>query len=332
MVDQRGAAEFTSIASAVEVVEPGDTIRLAPGSGPYREQVVIRKSGIPGHPIVFDGSGETVTGFDVLEFRLAANGVWRADLASYFRGESKPRGFTKIDGKWTLEGLPSALPFVLAYRGERIPQERATGQLARYGRLTDDRNSLELLRGVSPEGWEISTRGSTVAVLRVSHHQYQNVVASGALNDGFNLHGEGVGLSFYNIVGRNNFDEGFSAHDSISCSVEYGRFYGNDNGIVNIGRSHMKARQVAVYGNLGMGMYFREAKVNLEDVDVRRNGAVQFQLTNGAEAHCGRVTISRSEWDRKPWLTTQESARVLDSVLKYIDPESRVSGEEILEL
>ncbi|MFJ6623262.1 PKD domain-containing protein [Kitasatospora sp. NPDC091335] len=47
------AAPFCTIAAAAAVVLPGQTVRIAPGS--YPEQVDVRRSGTPGHPIRFVG-------------------------------------------------------------------------------------------------------------------------------------------------------------------------------------------------------------------------------------------------------------------------------------
>lgn len=327
-VDQRGATEYSSIAAAVAEVAPGDTIQLVPGSGPYREQLIIKTSGTAAAPITFDGAGETVTGLDPVTFVEAEDGMSYADLTPYFSGKVRPRGYETVDGRWINKKLPAALPFVLTYRGNRVRQDRLTGGLDSYAILSEDRNRLVLLPGVMTQGWEISTRGSTVGIKDVSHHVYRNLVASGALNDGYNLHGSGTNIEFQNIVGCNNFDEGFSAHDTMSCSIENGRFFGNDNGIVNVNQSVMVARFVACYDNLGLGIYFREASAELINVDSHGNGTTQFLLTDGASVEVRRLTLVAPVWKENPWLPTQESRDSATSSVLEVLSESVLRGEQ----
>ncbi|MFB7129564.1 PKD domain-containing protein [Kitasatospora sp. NPDC056273] len=51
------AVPYCTIGAAAGVVQPGQTVRIAPGE--YAEQVDVRRSGTPGHPIRFVGSWAT---------------------------------------------------------------------------------------------------------------------------------------------------------------------------------------------------------------------------------------------------------------------------------
>lgn len=281
-VDQRGGADYTSLAAAAADCRPGDTISLVPGSGPYREPLEITASGRVDAPIVVEGNGELVTGFEPL---------------TAFRR----------DGEAYVCDIPVEYPYVLTYRGERLRQDAVTGQFTDYAVLSADRQSISLLPGVSPEGWEVSSRVYVVKIWNVSHHVYRNLRASGAQNDAFNLHGTGKNLVFENIEGFHCLDEGFSAHDDIRCEIRKGSFHGNDNGIVNIARSFMEASDIEIFDNLGWGLYLLECEAVLDHVTVRDNGLAQILLADSSVTWTN-ITAAKPAWDTRQWITYKESA------------------------
>jgi hypothetical protein len=309
LVDQRGHAEFSSIAAAVKAVAPGDTIKLAPGSGPYREIVNITTSGAEDAPITLDGSGEVITGADPLTGFRKDGEAWVCDLAQYYTTAQPVQGFSKVNGRWTSKVTPAPVPFVVTYRGERLLQDSTTGQFTRYAKLSDDRNSLVLLPGTDTEGWEISVRSYVVKIETASHQVYRHIRATGSLNDGFNIHGDGRDLIFEDIEAFNNLDEGFSAHDTISCTVTRGRFYRNDNGLTNANQSFMNGTDIVCRDNLGFGLYLQSASGDLDQIDCGGNGVGQLVLHMGATVTLGRVTLTPGKWTKKPWLSSQESGQ-----------------------
>ena len=327
-IDRRGGASYTSIAAAVATgLNPGDTLRLAPGSGPYREVVYLPASGTAAAPIVFDASGETVTGANILGGFQTADGVTTCDLTSYW-ASGNPQGFSKVNGRWAAISVPAAsaqpLPFVLTYNGERIVQSatvRTTppagspagtlgklGQLTRYATISDDGNTLTLLPGVSADGWEISARDFAIRIFDTSHQTYRNIKATGSLNDGFNLHGVGENLRFENIEGFNNLDEGFSAHDTIACVIKGGVFYRNDNGLVNVNNSGLVADDVLCHDNLGYGVAFMNAAIaDFGHLRTARNGVRDLAVHNQSTVTLAHATLSGGGWTRKPLLSAVES-------------------------
>lgn len=281
LVDRRGNAPFKSIAEATRAVRPGDTIKLAPGSGPYREEVYIPISGTSESPITFDGGGNLITGFDPLD-------QW-----------------TQQAEGWTAK-LPVPFPCVITYKGERLVQNQITGQFTKYARLTPTKDAIVLLPGVEPEGWEVSTRAFVVRVFDTSFQNYKNIRASGSTNDGFNLHGRGVGLNFENIEGFHNLDEGYSAHDSMNSTIRNARFWGNDNGISNIGTSVTVADNIDCYDNLGMGLWLSDCSMEMKHTRLWGNGVAQISLRN-AQANCDEVTVYRPGFTTRPWVSYMES-------------------------
>lgn len=328
-IDRRGGAAYASIAKAVATgLKPGDTLRIAPGSGPYRELVDLGASGTAAQPIVLDAGGETITGFDVLDGFQTVNDVVTCDLSRFWTGTVAPQGFAKVDGRWRASSVTGAaaqpLPFVLTYKGERLVQSASTrttppigspagtlgqlGQLTRFATLSDDGNTLTLLPGVATEGWEISTRNFAVRIYNASHQIYRDLKVSGSLNDGVNLHGEGTGLVFENIEGFNNLDEGFSAHDTIACEIRGGVFHRNDNGLFNVNSAVMVASDIACYDNLGHGFALAGASIaEVKNLRSFRNGVRGLAVYNQSALTLSSAVIAGGGWTEKPHLSCNET-------------------------
>lgn len=283
LVDARGGADYATLAAAAAAAQPGDTLILAKGSGPYRETLYIKRSGTETAPIVVEGNGETVTALVPLKFQ--------------------PEGDSRV------ARLPLPFPCVITHNGERILQDPAAPETAFLGpiRLRDDKRTVELLPGASPEGWEASAADCPVRVVNASWHTYRNLVATGGTNDGFNLHGEGKGLVFENIVGANNLDEGFSPHDGIVCEINGGDFWGNDNGVA--GGPDYALTNVRIHDNLGWGLVLNGTKrIRMTDVSIWGNGMAQVIFNAGAGGSAERVRVWTPSWPSRPWRSYKESA------------------------
>lgn len=284
VVDARGGTPFATLSAAAAEAGPGDTLVIAKGSGPYREMLLIKKSGTAAAPIVVEGNGETVTGFDPLVF-TQENGVW-------------------------LSRLPKPFPLVIAYKGVRVLQDAnapADTFMAPI-KLREDKLTIELLPGGSPENWEVSVRECAVAITNASYQTYRNLVATGATNDGFNLHGKGEGLLFENIVGANNLDEGFSAHDHIVCEIKTGFFFRNENGIANP-NDLTTASGLRLYDNLGWGFSMgHNAVAHLTDVKSWNNDITQFRFINNASGTCNEVWAWAPTWKTRRYRSYTDSA------------------------
>jgi hypothetical protein len=291
LVDQRGGTPYSSLAAAASAATAGDTIILAKGSGPYRESLTLTTSGTASAPITIEGNGETITGFAPLVF-TQSGGVWIYTLPNPF----------------------ATAPVVIASQGRRILQDQATGNFIGPVFLRADGKTLELTAGTSPLGWEISARSSVVSLNNVSNHTYRNLIATGGTNDGFNLHGAGTNLVFENIAAHSNLDEGFSAHETINCTINGGRFWANDNGIANINDSVMTASNIKVHDNLGWGLWLADnTQSTLTNVRAWNNGVVQIRFDANAAGTATQVSSWTPSWSTPPWRRYNESKNVTTS-------------------
>lgn len=324
-VDQRGGSPYQSIAQAILQAHPGDTIKLAPGSGPYRCLVDINVSGTQDNPIIFDGSNEIVTGFQPIQFEKK-DGQWICDLSNFFSGLRNVQGCKKRDDMWSTETIPQGFPSVLIYKGERVYQNVETGQFEKYVSVSADMKVLTLLPNVDPEGWEISSREFVIKIWNVSHQVYRNLKVSGSLNDGFNLHGEGQDLVFENIESFQNFDEGFSAHDQISCEIKGGKFWQNDNGIGNVVSSRMVGIDLESFDNIGFGIWLNDCQAELENVKSYGNGVAQLSFSKRATVKCISVSAKEPVSGRKSRINYQESKDIMTSSAVITHATANVEG------
>jgi hypothetical protein len=285
-VDPRDPAAFSTLAQAAAAVRPGDTIWLAPGSGPWREPLHISTSGTAARPITIEGNGNEITGFDPLtDFIRMDDGRHEARIATPY-------------------------PFVLRRNGTKRIREDATTRRFEAGiRYEPATRILSLPPDLSPEGWEISVRAFAVRIANASHHRYRNIIATGSRNDGFNLHENGTDLVFENITGSYNLDEGFSAHEQIRSTINGGHFFENDNGIYNIGQSFTRLADVEIHDNPGIGFALTDATAEATRLNIRNNGMVQLKLERGARLSGSAIRVYHNLHQTRRWLTHMESAQ-----------------------
>lgn len=304
-VDPRDPDAYPTLATAANDVRPGDTLWLAPGSGPYREELFIRQSGTEAAPITIEANGNEITGFDPIHFTSTAPG---APLTA------------RVD-------VPP--PFVLRHHGARLPEDPVTRLFlapAAASAIDYDPATGTLTLGpeATPDGWEISTRQNAVRIENTSWQHYRNIVATGALNDGFNLHGRGEGLLFTNITACHNLDEGFSSHDHINSEIHGGRFFGNDNGLVNILQSQTRLIDVQIWDNLGIGLELHDnAAITAQGLVIWGNGLRQFALINTPEVSGTGIIIHANAHPRRPWLTYKESAKQTQPPVTLVGDQAR---------
>lgn len=304
-VDRRGQTPgaYTTLAEAALAVRAGDTLSLVPGSGPYRETLDIKAFGTASAPIVVEGNGELVTGFEPFEF------TWNASLSRWEFVLPAQIGNQP-------NGAVNGFRHLVTYKGNRLLEDRTGGGFTSDVATLSADGTILILGNARPDtGWEIASRSIGVRIAGLNtdtvpvawHHVYRNLRVSGARNDGFNLHGTGTFLHFENIEAFHNFDEGFSAHDSIHCSINGGVFWGNDNGLYNQSSSaiSMRVNHVRAYANLGVGISMRQGATEIRNSQAWDNGVLNIAL--GGTVVIQSVSTYRNRWAQPPFVAYQEA-------------------------
>jgi hypothetical protein len=217
------------IQRAVTLAEAGDTIYLLPEGALFR-QTVLLNTGDDG--LTIEGNDCVLSGADVLGsdgWESAGEGLWKKRVAV----PRWNRFFLIVDGRPQTMGRTCATkdgtPFPLAealqpgeFRFDPIDGDEKTGWLT----VRVDVKSTELQWGTRPNGLATGgkLRGLVVRRLKARH----------CLNDGFNIHGDARQLVFENIEGFENFDEGFSAHDTCEAVIRDSRFFVGDHAVADV--------------------------------------------------------------------------------------------------
>jgi len=270
--DDRGPGSesqpFKTLAQAVKMVDGlGGTLHLAKTSEPYRENLVIKKGGLPEHPIVVEGNGATINlGEDV------SKGPWEKQGDEYLLLRTVTRNQRDyVVSVVFVNGLPLYCPH---------PQGRGQpawhGGSARY----DDQNRLALTfpRGLTPENSVVvlTCQGYSHSGANLSAYTIvRNLTAVFAANDGFNMHGNQEDIVLENVKGLFNGDQGISSHDRCAVEVRGAEvaFNGSANGAIDdVNDSVTSYRDVRVHQNRGPGLMLDGARHVLDHVVSYGNG------------------------------------------------------------
>lgn len=240
---------YISITAAVQNAQAGDTIFVHPVEGGYRETVSFHghKGGAAGNPITLDGQGSLLIGSDI----LPPNG-WILDSASgvYQRSDIRHvRLFLLVDGE-------------MIFVSKKEPENLQPGEWCLVDGVThykplSGRNLKELVIEAAVRANGVQINGKT------SHIIVKNFTAQHFWNDGYNIHGEGVGLEFHNCNARDMGDEGFSAHGEAETLLDGAIYVNCDNGIFNAntgGKSISRNVIVRKPRSLGFGFSPRDGR------------------------------------------------------------------------
>jgi hypothetical protein len=253
---------------AVVKAQPGDVIHLLPEGALIRQEIVLAgKAGI-----TIDGHNVTLTGADP----LPAEG-WeqvRPNLARRRMPQTlMKRHLLIVNGKANRMGRSPtvAKPFP-------SPEKLKPGQFcwqdidAKEGWLyvCGPRDHLEW--SVRMAGVRTSGRGRNVTI--------RNLNCRHVLNDGFNIHGDWRGLRCRNITGYENFDEGFSAHDTCQCWIDNGRFWGNDNAVADIDQADTFYCNCEFRDSVSVEVFLRGGKHTLDDCRIVAAGQTALSATS----------------------------------------------------
>lgn len=266
-------ASVRTLSRGLALCEAGDTLSLAPGTGPYYENLIFgSRGGRPGRPIVVEGNGAVLSGLQPLTaeaWQDRGDGLW-------FYPTSFQRG--------------SLRPFLVRPDGTPVPRAARSDAVA-VGTAHWDSQGI-LWRGQPGEhpgelGLRGTLRDAGVAINGASHITIRNLTCEHFANDGFNIHGHSQGLFFEAIVGRYNGDDGFSIHEDVGAAVHGGWFHNNTFGIQDVNHSRSTYVGVRVEANQAHGVHFSGGAHSLSDALIRDNGLDQLRVDPDRATHLG---------------------------------------------
>ncbi len=249
-----------TLAKAVALLKPGDTLHLAVTKFPYRESLKLGDDfgGVPGKPIVIEGHGATLTGCDPLRLdgwvEAGTPGLYKSakflSELEEFTDESKlMRVYFLFDGVMQhmgryAKGKRAAFKSPASLKpGEwTYVEAEKTFYLKVDGKLADAKVEAPYRRN------GVAFRSPKVAI---THLVIKDLIVCHVLNDGFNLHGTTKDVLLRNIAAYECGDDGISPHETCEVTIDGFWSIGNSTGMGNGNLSVTKARNVRLEGNLG---------------------------------------------------------------------------------
>jgi len=265
--DASAAAPLATAQKAIAMARSGDTIHLLPEGSILRQMILLAgKQGI-----TIDGHGSTLTGADP----LPADGWENAgpDL-SRRRMPQQDRHLLIVDGKLVRMGRSPSVQKPFPAPDKLQPGEFAWVPIDKAHAWLYVRGPVDKLQwsarqaGVATSG---TNRDITIRNLNCRH----------ALNDGFNIHGDCRGLRCRKIAGYENFDEGFSAHDTCQCWIDEGRFWGNDNAVADVNWADSFYKHCEFRDSVSVEVLFSGGKHSLDDCKIVAGGKTAISIGPG---------------------------------------------------
>ncbi len=287
-----------TIARAIKLAQPGDTIHLTPGT--YFESAdFYMKHGLPGRPITLDGHGAVLEGSDPVKpdkWESLGGGLFRkVKLLPRMDDGILMRWYFIFDGKVNRMSRCS--------KGPTQPlKEPAALQPGEWTYVKgEDAFYLKLAEGTTLDAAKVRApvRSNGVSFSRDgSHLTIRNLTATHVYNDGFNIHGAQRTLRFENIAAIDCGDDGFSAHEDAECQIEGFTSIGNATGLCDTGTSRTHYRRVYIRDCVGFDLFFIGAGHSLEQALVESSAVRAFSL-DGSRLAEGQVCTLRM---RQVWL------------------------------
>ncbi|MGY8654021.1 MAG: HEAT repeat domain-containing protein [Verrucomicrobiia bacterium] len=282
-----------TIARAMRLAQPGDTIHLAPGVY-YESADFTHKHGLPGKPITLDGHGAVLDGSEPVtsaDWAQVSPDLYRRKHI-YKRTDDAivARWFLLWDGKMQRMGRCSKGPSKpLKAPGDLLPGEWTFVK-------DEDAFYLKLPPGQDLDSANIRYPKRSSAVVQSiagSWLTVRNLTGTHVYNDGFNVHGAQRNLVFENIAAIECGDDGFSAHEDVDCQIDGFVSIGNATGLCDTGTTQTHYRNVFIKDCHGFDLYFIGLKHSMENAVIESSAARTFwvdgnRLTDGQ--HC-EVTL-----------------------------------------
>lgn len=287
-----------SIAHAIKMAQPGDTIHLEPKV--YHDYAgFYEKHGEPGKPITLDGHGATLDGSDALDpaqWVETAPGLFKAEnLLPRFDDAMLMRWFFVFDGKLQFMGRTSKGTKTPLKTPEQLqPGEwtfvETSSAAAPNSRLLHGAFYLKLAPGtkLADAAIRIPRRSAGVQFgSKNSHLVIRNLTATRPYNDGFNIHGTCHDVVFENIAAIDCGDDGISAHGNASYRVHGFVSMGNSTGICDTGHAETSYENVFIARCIGFDLFFLDyGRYRIRNAIVLSSAQNPFMVTGREDGTC----------------------------------------------
>jgi hypothetical protein len=268
-----------TIARAIRLAQPGDTIHLKPGT--YFESAdFINKHGQPGKPITLDGHGAVLEGSEPVTSR-----EWEQVEPGLYR---KTKLYKATDDaivcRWFLLWNGKMNRMHRCSKGPSEPLKSAADlQPGEWTYVkTEDAFYLRLAPGENLDQANIRYPARSSAVSYSSSGSWitvKNVTGTHVYNDGYNVHGAQRHLVFENITAVECGDDGFSAHEDADCQIDGFTSIGNATGLCDTGTSQTHYRNVTIEDCVGFDLYFIGLTHSLEHATIKSQATRPFVLS-----------------------------------------------------
>ncbi|MDF1812448.1 MAG: HEAT repeat domain-containing protein [Verrucomicrobiales bacterium] len=273
------SAPVKTIARAIKLAQPGDTIHLTPGTY-YESADFTNKHGLPGMPITLDGNGavldgsEPVTSADWIE--ISPDLYQRKNIYKTTDDAIVSRWFLLWDGNMQRMNRCSKGPS----EPLKKPQDLQPGEWT-FVREDGDAFYLKLQPGQKLDEANIRYPKRSNAIVQSitgSWLTVKNVTGTHVYNDGFNVHGAQRNLVYENIAAIECGDDGFSAHEDADCRINGFVSIRNATGFCDTGTSQTHYKNVYIKECTGFDIYFIGLKHSIENAIIESSAARAFWL------------------------------------------------------
>ena len=270
-------APLKTIARAIRLAQPGDTVHLAPRRF-YESADLSGKQGTPEKPITLDGHGAVLDGSEPVraaDWESLGDGLFRKiKLLPRTDAAIVGRWFFLWDGKMNHMGRTSKGPSAPLKK----PAELQPGEWT-YAK-EEDAFYLRLPAGQSLDAANIRYPQRSSGVIlsgKGTHLIVRDVIATHVYNDGFNIHGAQRDSQFFNIAAIECGDDGFSAHEDAECRTDGFVSIGNSTGLCDTVSSVTHFRNVFIRDCLGYDVFFiGDSPHSLENAVIESSAAYSF--------------------------------------------------------
>lgn len=265
--DIRVGTDVKTIAEAIKLAQPGDTIHLQPIV--YRDYAGFHgKKGSPGKPITLDGHGATLEGSDPLD-----PAKWKEVSPELFANDNLlPRLDTAVITRWFFLWNGKMNHMGRTSKGKKAPFKKPEDLQPGEWTFVEDKSrtktSARQIFGTFyvklPPGQKLADANIAAPIRSAgvqmsgnnAHLVIKNITATHPYNDGFNIHGDCRDVVFENIRAIECGDDGISAHESAEYRVDGLVSIGNSTGITDVGNAHTSYNHVFIAGILAHDLYF----------------------------------------------------------------------------